>query len=141
MKKIITLVFITIITTAVFISCKKEETTSLLGKWNATKEFYTEYKNGAIITSDTTLYGVVDKISLEFASNGTGKLSYNEGNNILTDVFTYKTEGNNLIVYIDGDTSTNTYTLTSKQLTLYSSEENESEGDLYKWEYKMFLTR
>lgn len=143
MKKIIGLVLITAVSTSLFISCKKEEEpTTIVGKWNATKEFYTEYKNGVLTSADTIIYGGDNKLMVEFTENGNGQVYHkDENNNFVTEDFTYKTEANNLILYISGDTINDSFTLTKTMLTIASSEENELNNDHYKWENKAFFTR
>ena len=140
-KKRIILAVTAIITTAVFLSCKKEEKISIVGKWNATKEIYTSYKNGAILENDTFLYDPSYKLLIEFAPNGTGAFFDIEKGIIGTNNFTYKTEGNKLIFYIENDTLNSTFALTSNTFTWHQSGVEEFGGDKYTWDDKTFFTR
>ena len=142
MKKIITLLTAMAITATVFISCKKdpEPQPSIVGKWNATKQYGVEFKNGVLNGKDTTIFDANHKLIFEFASNPKGKI-IEIANLKDTSDFTYQISGNQLTLTTQTGTATGPVSITTNELILTLVEEDVDGNDKYKWEDKIFFTR
>lgn len=142
MKKIITLLFATAIINTIFISCKKDDPApSIIGRWNATQQIETEYKNNVFNSKDTTIYNANHKLFVDFAANNTGILVETENNVSDTINFTYEISGNQLTIQVDGSTIPNTFSLTNTNLTINQTDQEQIGPDLFRWDTQIFFTR
>ena len=122
-------------------SCEDEKTPEelLIGKWNMDSEHYTSYENG-VKTDEGTYYYDPGEGAIQFLEGGTGKI-YEDG--VVEDTFSWEINGDILAITETGGTEAidMDFTVSESKLTLKFSYEETWEGDVYKEESELILSR
>ncbi len=132
MKKLTTILCISFGIAIALLSCKKDSETgpSLVGKWNAQTSILTVYTNDIKTSSDTTVYNVNNQLLIEFTAGNTATITTIKNGQQNSNEYTYKTNGNKLIVSTGNDTiDNNTFTLTDNEFILKETTEKIINGD------------
>jgi hypothetical protein len=140
MKKLLslaTLIIISIALTTVGCKKKKDQDYSFLGVWNMNSQTEKTYINGTLDEQNTYTFDPGEMV-IKLFDDGTGE-EWEDG--ILNDEFDWEVDGNTISVDIDGDFMDLTWSVSGNTLTMTMEEEEEYEGDTYRYVRTMVATK
>ncbi len=142
MKRILYLALVMVV--ALFTSCNKEETVTLVGSWEATDASYKVYLGDMLISEgNENVNGTLGEMSLTFNKDNTFVMfSSSEEDGEYSEPGTYKLEGSALtLTYIDETIEFTVVELAARKLVLGMTQEENMEGMTVKIDVKLNFIR